>query len=86
MPFLETFKNRELYLSQSCFIFAVSRVFDFSLSAEDMSKMSDLNVGWRHLLWTETALHFDYPFKDFLPFDYVPGKPDINVLSAPKPK
>ena len=46
------------------------RVFDFSLSPEDMSSISDLNVGWRHLLWAETSMHPDYPFKDWLPAGY----------------
>lgn len=61
-------------------------VWDFELSPSDMNRISDLNVGWRHLLWAETALHFDYPFKDFLPWDYQPGKPDLKALSVgPKP-
>jgi hypothetical protein len=25
--------------------------------------MDGLNVGWRHLLWAETSMHPDYPFK-----------------------
>ena len=50
-------------------------VWDFELSPEDMNLFNDLNVGWRHLLWAETSVHADYPFKDYLPNDYVLGKP-----------
>eukprot|EP00095_Tigriopus_kingsejongensis_P011382 maker-scaffold68_size422247-snap-gene-0.14 protein:Tk11382 transcript:maker-scaffold68_size422247-snap-gene-0.14-mRNA-1 annotation:"unnamed protein product" len=62
-------------------------LWNFELTHEDLAQISDLNVGWRHLLWAETALHFDYPFKDFLPWDYLPGKPDLKALSVgPAPK
>ena len=44
-------------------------VWDFELSPEDMNLFNDLNVGWRHLLWAETSVHADYPFKDYLPND-----------------
>merc|ERR1711936_956419 len=50
-------------------------VWDFELSPEEMNLFNDLNVGWRHLLWAETSVHADYPFKDYLPNDYVLGKP-----------
>merc|ERR1712079_547803 len=50
-------------------------VWDFELSPEDMNLFNDLNVGWRYLLWAETSVHADYPFKDYLPNDYVLGKP-----------
>ena len=33
------------------------RIWDFSLDDSDMKKMSDLNVGWRHLIWAETSAH-----------------------------
>ena len=33
------------------------RVWDFALDDSDMAKMSDLNVGWRHLIWAETSAH-----------------------------
>jgi hypothetical protein len=33
------------------------------------------------LLWSQTAMHPDYPFKDDLPRDFVPGK----ALPVPKP-
>ena len=39
------------------------KIWDFSLSAEDMAVFDKMNVGWRHLLWAETSMHPDYPFK-----------------------
>merc|ERR1711860_270439 len=50
-------------------------IWDFNLTAEDMREISDLNIGWRHLLWAETSMHEDYPFKDWLPHGYVLQKP-----------
>jgi hypothetical protein len=47
------------------------------LDDEEMRAMSDLNVGWRHLIWAETSMHPDYPYKEDLPWDYKvlqPGK------------
>ena len=38
-------------------------IWDFSLTAEDMKEFEEMNVGWRHLLWAETSMHPDYPFK-----------------------
>ena len=35
-----------------------------------MATIEALNMGWRHLLWAETSMHPDYPFKDDLPWDY----------------
>ncbi len=49
-----------------------------------MSNLSDLNVGWRHLLWAETSMHPDYPFKDWLPSDYVLGKPGKGSTAGAK--
>lgn len=46
------------------------KIWDFSLSEDDMKVIDKLNVGWRHLLWAETSMHPDYPFKDCLPWDY----------------
>ena len=39
------------------------QIWDFELDVEDMAKFGELNVGWRHLLWAETSMHPDYPFK-----------------------
>ena len=39
------------------------KIWDFSLSPEDMAVFDKMNVGWRHLLWAETSMHPDYPFK-----------------------
>ncbi|KAJ1453955.1 NADP-dependent oxidoreductase domain-containing protein [Pelagophyceae sp. CCMP2097] len=49
--------------------------FDFELTPADMAIFDGMNVGWRHLLWPETAMHPDYPFKDDLPSGYVPTAP-----------
>ena len=38
-------------------------IWDFCLTAEDMKEFEEMNVGWRHLLWAETSMHPDYPFK-----------------------
>jgi len=46
-------------------------VFDWEISEEDMKSFDALNCGWRHLHWRESSHHFDYPFKDELPHDYV---------------
>jgi len=46
-------------------------IFDFELSETDMEHMSSLNCGWRHLLWAESSMHPDYPFKDDIPHGYV---------------
>ena len=43
------------------------KVWDFSLTQEEMESFNDLNVGWRHLMWAETSAHPDYPFKSLLP-------------------
>ena len=59
-------------------------LWDFKLNDEDMKKLSDLNVGWRHLLWAETSIHEDYPFKECLPFGYKPGKPGSGSTAGAK--
>jgi hypothetical protein len=46
------------------------KVWDFALTEDDMKEFDKMNVGWRHLLWAETSMHPDYPFKDCLPADY----------------
>ena len=56
------------------------KVWDFELTADEMSFFEELNVGWRHLIWAETSDHPDYPFKDELPHDYVLGKPDKKLF------
>lgn len=57
-------------------------IFDFSLTAEEVTSLSKLNIGWRHLVWAETSDHPDYPFKDELPRDYVLEKPMKNTVTA----
>ena len=42
------------------------QIWDFELDADDMAKFGELNVGWRHLVWAETSMHPDYPFKVLL--------------------
>ena len=46
-------------------------IFDFEIQPDDMAAIQGLNCGWRHLLWDETSMHPDYPFKDELPHGYV---------------
>jgi|EP00670_Eutreptiella_braarudii_P001965 diketogulonate reductase-like aldo/keto reductase len=48
-------------------------IYDFELSPGDMDLFSLLNCGWRHCMFAESAMHPDYPFKDDLPYGYVPG-------------
>merc|ERR1712004_868948 len=57
---------------------------DFKLTDEDMAVMDSLNVGWRHLLWAETSMHPDYPFKDCLPWDYKLQKPGVGATAGAK--
>merc|ERR1711972_36543 len=59
-------------------------VWDFKLTDEDMAVMDSLNVGWRHLLWAETSMHPDYPFKDCLPWDYKLQKPGVGATAGAK--
>jgi len=59
-------------------------LWDFALDDTDMAELDNLNVGWRHLLWAETSLHKDYPFKDSLPWDYVVGKPEAGSTAGAK--
>lgn len=60
------------------------RLWDFTLAPEDMDQISNLNVGWRHLLWAETSMHNDYPFKDWLPSDYKLEKPGAGSTAGAK--
>jgi diketogulonate reductase-like aldo/keto reductase len=60
------------------------QIFDFELTAADMAAFADLNIGWRHLLWTETARHPDYPFKEQLPFGFTVGKAPTNTGKSGK--
>ncbi len=59
-------------------------MWDFTLSEEDMRALSDLNVGWRHLVWAETSLHKDYPYKEELPFHYKLEKPGKGSTAGAK--
>ncbi len=60
------------------------KVWDFELTPEEMAEISNLNVGWRHLMWAETSGHPDYPFKDSLPHGYVLGKPGAGSSAGAK--
>lgn len=60
------------------------RVWDFQLTPAEMAAIADLNHGWRHLLWAETSAHADYPFKDWLPHDYVTQKPGKGATAGAK--
>lgn len=53
-------------------------IFDFTLG-DDMKVFDELNMGWRHLLWPATAMHPDYPFKDWLPHDHVVPDAPLNT-------
>ena len=44
------------------------KIFDFSLEEEDLKMIDDLNIGWRHLVFLESTMHPDYPFKDSIPY------------------
>eukprot|EP00472_Partenskyella_glossopodia_P012470 CAMPEP_0197535458 /NCGR_PEP_ID=MMETSP1318-20131121/50624_1 /TAXON_ID=552666 /ORGANISM="Partenskyella glossopodia, Strain RCC365" /LENGTH=364 /DNA_ID=CAMNT_0043093039 /DNA_START=30 /DNA_END=1120 /DNA_ORIENTATION=- len=59
-------------------------IFDFELDANEMQIMSSMNCGWRILLWSETAMHPDYPFKDELPFGHVVPKAPLSTTTASK--
>ena len=43
-------------------------IFDFSLKTEDMKLIDDLNIGWRHIVFLESIMHPDYPFKECIHF------------------
>jgi len=60
------------------------KIWDFVLSGEDMAAIDKLNIGWRHLLWAETSMHPDYPFKDYLPWDYKLEKPGVGSTAGAK--
>lgn len=60
------------------------QVWDFCLDSEDMAAIGGLNQGWRHLLWAETSMHPDYPFKDYLPWDYKLQKPGVGSTAGAK--
>ena len=49
-----------------------------------MAELSTLNIGWRHLLWAETSMHPDYPFKDWLPSGYKVEKPGVGSTAGAK--
>eukprot|EP00667_Euglena_gracilis_P013041 EG_transcript_13428 len=57
-------------------------IFDFELPAAAMDAIGLLNCGWRHLVWAETAMHPDYPFKDELPHGYIPGPAPTSTTSS----
>jgi len=60
------------------------KVWDFTLDPADMATIDKMNVGWRHLLWAETSMHPDYPFKDCLPWDYTLQKPGVGATAGAK--
>ena len=49
-------------------------IWDFALSEEEFAELSALNCGNRNLLWTGTAIHPDYPFKDWMIGETKPTK------------
>ena len=51
------------------------RIFDFDLTTEDMKLIDDLNIGWRHIVFLESIMHPDYPFKECIPFGCTLMKP-----------
>ena len=51
------------------------KIFDFTLAPVDMHVMDDLNIGWRHIIFLESTMHPDYPFKDCIPYGHEPVKP-----------
>lgn len=59
-----------------------NEIWDFELDAEDMGEFDRFNIGYRLLLWPETAGHPDYPFKDDLPYNYVVGKAPTNTTKS----
>lgn len=63
---METRRMKSLLIDSFC-----SSLFGLLLQVFDT-----LNMGWRHLLWDATAMHPDYPFKDWLPHNHqVPDAP-----------
>jgi len=60
------------------------QIWDFALDADDMRAIDDLNVGWRHLMWAETSMHPDYPFKGELPYNYKLEKPGVGATAGAK--
>jgi len=54
-------------------------IWDFELTSEDMQEFDRFNMGYRLLLWAETAGHPDYPFKDDLPHNFVVGPAPTNT-------
>eukprot|EP01059_Diplonema_ambulator_P002888 TRINITY_DN1248_c8_g1_i1.p1 TRINITY_DN1248_c8_g1~~TRINITY_DN1248_c8_g1_i1.p1 ORF type:complete len:367 (+),score=114.90 TRINITY_DN1248_c8_g1_i1:55-1155(+) len=58
------------------------QVWDFELDRADMDTISGLNIGWQFLLWEDTAMHPDYPFKDALPYKFQPGKAPLATTTA----
>mmetsp|Transcript_22118 Transcript_22118/g.48479 ORF Transcript_22118/g.48479 Transcript_22118/m.48479 type:complete len:88 (+) Transcript_22118:93-356(+) len=49
-------------------------LFDWQLSEQDMASFATLNVGWRHLLFPEAAVHPDYLCRGELPHAFVVPK------------
>jgi len=60
------------------------KIWDFVLNEEDMLVIDKLNLGWRHLIWAETSMHPDYPFKDYLPANFVVQKPGLGSTAGAK--
>jgi len=60
------------------------KLWHFKLGEDDMEVIAGLNYGWRHLIWAETSMHDDYPFKDELPSKYVLQKPGVGATAGAK--
>jgi len=59
-----------------------NEVWDFELDASDKEVLAAANVGWQYLIWSETAGHPDYPFKDCLPYNHVVPKAPMSTSVA----
>jgi len=57
-------------------------IFDFVLSEAEMQSIGGLNIGWRYLLWKETSMHPDYPFKEEIPYGYSAGPAPLNTSTS----
>ena len=62
-----------------CRIEENQKIFDFSMTTEDMKVIDDLNIGWRHIVFLESIMHPDYPFKECIPY----GCPLVKPGSVP---
>ena len=58
------------------------QIMDFELTNDEMRSFDSLNIGWRHCLWPQTATHVDYPWKEWLPYNYeIEKAPVVSVFN-----